>query len=186
MQQRPLGTTPTSVSAIGMGCAALSEGYGPADEKQSLLTLSMALERGVTLLDTADAYGLGHNEELLGRFLRGRPDTVVLATKAGLVRKPNLPPAIDNSAPYLRGACDASLRRLNVDTIDIYYLQRRDFGVPIEDTIGVLKELVVAGKVRYLGLCEVNADTLRRAHAVHPISALQSEYSLVTRGPENG
>jgi aryl-alcohol dehydrogenase-like predicted oxidoreductase len=172
------------VSAIGLGCAGMSEGYGPRDEEQSLHTLSMALERGVTFLDTADTYGLGHNEELLGRFLAERSPPVTLATKGGLVRAPNQPPVIDNSPDYLRTACEASLRRLGTDTIDLYYLQRRDPAVPIEETIGALAKLVRSGKVRYLGLCEVSADTLRRAHAVHLISALQSEYSLWTRGPE--
>jgi aryl-alcohol dehydrogenase-like predicted oxidoreductase len=186
MQQRSLGTTDKRISAIGLGCAGLSEGYGPPDEAQSRLTLSMALERGVTFLDTADVYGLGHNEELLGRFLRERRHPVVLATKVGLVRKPNQPPAIDNSPDYLRSACEASLRRLGVETLDLYYLQRRDPDVPIEETVGALAQLVQAGKVRYLGLSEVNENTLRRAHAVHPITALQSEYSLWTRGPETG
>lgn len=163
----------------------MSEGYGPRDDEQSLRTLSVASECGITLLDTADTYGFGHNEELLGRFLSGRRDFMV-ATKVGLVRAPGKPPVIDNSPQHLRSACEGSLRRLGVDTLDLCYLQRRDPAVPIEDAVGALAELVRAGKVRYLGLCEVNADTLRRAHAVHPISALQSEYSLWSRSPESG
>jgi aryl-alcohol dehydrogenase-like predicted oxidoreductase len=184
MQNRVLGTTPSQVSAIGLGCAGMSEGYGPRDDERSLQTLSAAFECGVTFFDTADTYGLGHNEELLGRFLRGRPRAALVATKGGLLRAPNRPPVIDNSPEYLRAACETSLRRLGVERLDLYYLQRRDPAVPIEATIGAMADLVEAGKVRYLGLCEVSAETLRRAHAIHPITALQSEYSLWTRGPE--
>jgi aryl-alcohol dehydrogenase-like predicted oxidoreductase len=184
MQYRALGSTAERVSTVGLGCAGLSEGYQLPDDERSFQTLATALEHGVNFFDTADTYGLGHNEELLSRFLRGRTRTAHVATKIGLVRLPNRPPAIDNSPDYLRRACEASLRRLGVDTLDLCYLQRRDAAVPIEATVGALADLVKAGKIRYLGLCEVNADTLRRAHAVHPITALQSEYSLWTREPE--
>ena len=184
MQQRSLGMTGTHIGAIGQGCALFSEGYGTPEDSKSMAALETALESGVTLFDTADAYGIGHNEELLGRFLHGRRNRAVIATKVGLVRKPGSPPAISNSPEYLRSACEASLRRLGVDTIDLYYLQRRDPEVPLEDVIGAMAGLVREGKVRYLGLSEVSAQTLQRACSVHPISALQSEYSLWSRGPE--
>lgn len=186
MLRRPLGKTGATVSAIGLGCMGMSEFYGPGDDQRSLETLATALEQGIDFLDTADMYGVGHNEELLGRFLKGRRERVVLATKFGIVRTPDAPTArhIDNSPQYVHQACDASLRRLGVDTIDLYYVHRRNQSVPIEDTVGAMAELVKAGKVRYLGLSEVSAETLRRAHAVHPITAIQSEYSLWTRGPE--
>ena len=186
MPRRPLGKTGATVSAIGLGCMGMSEFYGPGNDQQSLETLATALDRGIDFLDTADMYGLGHNEELLGRFLRGRRDRVVLATKFGIVRNRDDPKArrIDNSPGYIRHACDASLRRLGIDTIDLYYIHRRDPSVPIEDAVGTMAELVSAGKVRYLGLSEVSPETLRRAHAVHPIAAIQSEYSLWTREPE--
>jgi aryl-alcohol dehydrogenase-like predicted oxidoreductase len=186
MQRRPLGKTGTTVSAIGLGCMGMSEFYGPGNDEQSLATLAAALEQGIDFLDTADMYGLGHNEELLGRFLAGRREQVVLATKFGIVRDPNAPAArsIDNSPQYIRRACDASLRRLGIDTIDLYYAHRRDPSVPIEDAVGAMAELVTAGKVRHLGLSEVSPETLRRAHAVHPIAAIQSEYSLWSREPE--
>src|ERR1700759_137692 len=184
MQYRGLGSTAERIGVIGLGCAGLSEGYQRPDDERSLQTLATALEQGVNFFDTADTYGLGHNEELLARFLRGRTKSTCVATKIGLVRLPNKPPAIDNSPGYLREACEASLRRLAVDTLDLCYLQRRDPAVPIEDTVGALADLVRSGKIRHLGLCEVNADTLRRAHTVHPIAALQSEYSLWPREPE--
>ena len=186
MQQRSLGMTGTRIAAIGQGCALFSEGYGTPEDAQSLGALETALDAGVTLFDTSDAYGIGHNEELLGRFFRGRPGRAVIATKVGLVRKPGDPrPSISNSPEYIRSACEASLRRLGVDTIDLYYLQRRDSEVPLEDVIGAMAGLVREGKVRYLGLSEVSAQTLQRACAVHPIAALQSEYSLWSRGPES-
>lgn len=186
MLRRPLGKTGTTVSAIGLGCMGMSEFYGPGDDRQSLETLATALEQGIDFVDTADMYGLGHNEELLGRFLKGRRERLVVATKFGIVRDPDAPAArrIDNSPQYVRQACDASLRRLGIDTIDLYYVHRRDRSVPIEDTVGAMAQLVKGGKVRYLGLSEVSPETLRRAHAVHPITAIQSEYSLSTRGPE--
>ncbi len=186
MPRRQLGKTGATVSAIGLGCMGMSEFYGPGDDRQSLETLATALEQGIDLLDTADMYGFGHNEELLGRFLKGRRERVVLATKFGIVRNRDNPAArrIDNSPQYVHQACDASLRRLGVDTIDLYYIHRRDPSVPIEDAVGAMAELVKAGKVRYLGLSEVAPETLRRAHAVHPITAIQSEYSLWSREPE--
>jgi aryl-alcohol dehydrogenase-like predicted oxidoreductase len=186
MLRRSLGNTGTTVSAIGLGCMGMSEFYGERDDQQSLETLATALEQGIDLLDTADMYGLGHNEELLGRFLRGRRERVVLATKFGIVRSAENPRArrIDNSPRYIRQACEASLRRLGTDTIDLYYAHRRDPSVPIEDAVGAMAELVQAGKVRHLGLSEVAPETLRRAYAVHPIAAIQSEYSLWTREPE--
>lgn len=186
MLRRPLGKTGTTVSAIGLGCMGMSEFYGPGNDQQSLETLATALDNGIDFLDTADMYGFGHNEELLGRFLKGRRERVVLATKFGIVRNRDNPAArrVDNSPQYVREACDASLRRLGVETIDVYYIHRRDPSVPIEDAVGAMAELVKAGKVRYLGLSEVAPETLRRAHAVHPITAIQSEYSLWSREPE--
>jgi aryl-alcohol dehydrogenase-like predicted oxidoreductase len=190
MEKRDLGASRLTVSALGLGCMGMSEFYGPTDDAQSLATLERALELGVTFLDTADMYGSGHNEELLGRFLTGRRDKMVLATKFGIVRRPgDTGPAryertVDTSPAYLRAACEASLRRLGTEVIDLYYAHRLDPDVPVEDTVGAMAELVRAGKVRALGLSEVSARTLRRAHAVHPIAAVQSEYSLWTREPE--
>jgi aryl-alcohol dehydrogenase-like predicted oxidoreductase len=185
MEQRPLGMTGKMISAIGHGCALFSEGYGTPDDTESQRSLGAAVEAGVNFFDTSDAYGIGHNEELLGGFLRGRGDQVLIATKVGLVRKPGAPPTIDNSPQYITTACEASLRRLGVEAIDLYYLQRRDPALPIEDVIGAMAKLVESGKVRYLGLSEVSAETLRLAGSVHPITALQSEYSLWSRGPES-
>ncbi|WP_228973080.1 aldo/keto reductase [Streptomyces sp. DH12] len=173
-----------AVSAQGLGCMGMSHGYGAADDAQSIATLRRALDLGVTLLDTADFYGAGHNEELVGRAVAGRRDEAVLATKFGFANRLGEPTRIRGDAPYVRQACEASLRRLGVDHIDLYYLHRVDPRVPIEETVGAMAELVRAGKVRHLGLSEAGADTLRRAHAVHPIAALQSEWSLWTRDPE--
>jgi aryl-alcohol dehydrogenase-like predicted oxidoreductase len=186
MKQRTLGAGGPVVSAVGLGCMGMSEFYGPADEAESIATIHRALDLGVTFLDTADAYGYGDNERLLGRAIADRREEVFLATKFGLARDRANPAArrIDSSPEYARQACDASLQRLGVEHIDLYYLHRRNPEVPIEDTVGAMAELVAAGKVRHLGLSEVNADTLRRAHAVHPITALQSEYSLWERGLE--
>jgi aryl-alcohol dehydrogenase-like predicted oxidoreductase len=186
MQKRKLGQL--EVSALGLGCMGMSEFYGPTDEKEALATLDRARELGITLLDTADAYGLGRNEELVGRALRGRRGGVVLATKFGLVRDPGNPAArgVSGRPEYVRAACEASLRRLGVEVIDLYYQHRVDPQVPIEETVGAMAALVAAGKVRHLGLSEAGAATIRRAHAVHPITALQSEYSLWTRDPEDG
>jgi aryl-alcohol dehydrogenase-like predicted oxidoreductase len=183
MDYRILGTGGPRVSAIGLGCMGMSEFYGPADEATSVATIHRALDLGVNLLDTADMYGIGHNERLVGRAIAGRRDEVVLATKFGIVREDGQG-RIDSSAGYARRAIDASLARLGVDHVDLYYLHRRDPDVPIEETVGALAELVRAGKVLHIGLSEVGAETLRRAHAVHPIAALQSEYSLWTRDVE--
>ncbi|MBI1207770.1 MAG: aldo/keto reductase [Azospirillum sp.] len=186
MQKRHLGRSGLEVSCLGLGCMGMSEFYGPADEAESMATLERALELGVTLFDTADMYGRGRNEELVGRFLKGRRDRVVLATKFGIVRDADGGPgrSICNRPDYVREACDASLKRLGVDTIDLYYAHRIDPKAPIEETVGAMAGLVRAGKVRALGLSEVSAVTLRRAAAVHPIAAVQSEYSLWERGPE--
>ncbi len=186
MQRRRIGSGGPEVSAIGLGCMGMSEFYGPRDDAESTATIRHALDRGVNLLDTADMYGPYINEELVGRAIRGRRDEAVLATKFGFVRDPADADrrVIDGSPAHVREACEASLRRLGVDTIDLYYLHRVDARVPVEETVGAMAGLVAAGKVRWLGLSEVSAQTLRRAHAVHPISALQSEYSLWTRDPE--
>ena len=170
------------VGAQGLGCMGMSEFYGPGDEAESVATIHRAAELGVTLLDTADMYGRGANEELVGRALAGRRDQVVLATKFGVVRSDDpMAMGIRGDADYVRQSCDGSLHRLGVDHIDLYYLHRVDPIVPIEETVGAMAELVTAGKVRHLGLSEAGADTIRRAHAVHPITALQTEWSLWSR-----
>ncbi|CAO3445462.1 aldo/keto reductase [Azospirillum largimobile] len=185
MKQRNIGSI-LSVSEIGLGCMGMSEFYGPTDDAQSLATLERALELGVTHYDTADMYGGGHNESLLARFLSGNRDRVVIATKFGIVRQPGeYARRIDTSAAYVAQACDASLKRLGVETIDLYYAHRLNPDIPVEETVGAMADLVRAGKVRALGLSEVSAATLRRAHAVHPIAAVQSEYSLWTRDMED-
>ncbi|GGT64594.1 aldo/keto reductase [Streptomyces purpureus] len=173
-----------AVSAQGLGCMGMSHGYGDSDDAQSIATLHRALDLGVTLLDTADFYGAGHNEELIGRAVAGRRDEVVLATKFGFANRLGEPTRVRGDAAYVRQACEASLRRLGVDHIDLYYQHRVDPDVPIEETVGAMAELVQAGKVRHLGLSEAGAHTIRRAHAVHPITALQSEWSLWTRDIE--
>ncbi|MER5372924.1 aldo/keto reductase [Streptomyces sp. NPDC002553] len=173
-----------TVSAQGLGCMGMSHAYGDADEAESIATLRHALDLGVSLLDTSDFYGHGHNEELIGRAIAGRRDDVVLATKFGFANRLGEPTAIRGDAEYVRQACEASLRRLGVDHIDLYYQHRVDPQVPIEETVGAMAELVQAGKVRHLGLSEAGAATIRRAHAVHPIAALQSEWSLWTRDLE--
>lgn len=186
MKQRNIGGI-LSVSEIGLGCMGMSEFYGPTDDAQSLTTLERALELGVTHYDTADMYGSGHNETLLARFLAGKRDRVTLATKFGIVRQPGeYARRVDTSAAYVAQACDASLKRLGVETIDLYYAHRINPDIPVEETVGAMADLVKAGKVRALGLSEVSAATLRRAHAVHPIAAVQSEYSLWTRDVEAG
>ncbi|MFE1770169.1 aldo/keto reductase [Streptomyces sp. NPDC059008] len=172
------------VSAQGLGCMGMSHGYGKSDDAQSIATINRALDLGVSLLDTSDFYGAGHNEELIGRAIAGRRDEVVLATKFGFANRLGEPTAIRGDAAFVRQACDASLRRLGVDHIDLYYQHRVDPRTPIEETVGAMAELVAAGKVRHLGLSEASATTLRRAHAVHPIAALQSEWSLWTRDLE--
>jgi aryl-alcohol dehydrogenase-like predicted oxidoreductase len=172
------------VSALGLGCMGMSPVYGEPDEAEAVATIHRALEVGVDFLDTADAYGDGHNEELVGRALRGRRDSAILATKFGIARRPDGTLGVDGSPGYAHAACDASLKRLGVETIDLYYLHRVDPAVPIEETVDAMSRLVQAGKVRFIGLSEAGPQTLRRAHAVHPITALQTEYSLWSREPE--
>jgi aryl-alcohol dehydrogenase-like predicted oxidoreductase len=185
LTQRRLGTQGLTVSAEGLGCMGMSEFYGTADEGEAIATIQRALELGVTLLDTADMYGPFTNEKLVGRAIAGRRDAVVIATKFGNERAEDGTRLGVNGRPeYVRAACDASLQRLGVDHIDLYYQHRVDFDTPIEETVGAMAELVQAGKVRYLGLSEASPETIRRAHAVHPISALQTEYSLWSRDPE--
>jgi len=186
MKTRRLGRHGPVVSAIGLGCMPMSQSYGRPDEAGGLETIRRALDLGVSFLDTADVYGPFTNEELVGRAIRGRRDEVFLATKCGFVPGASGPMAVDGSREHIRAACDASLRRLGVPTIDLYYLHRVDPRTPIEDSVRAMAGLVAEGKVRYLGLSEVSAKTLRRAHAVHPITAVQSEYSLWTRDPEDG
>lgn len=185
MKKRQLGRSGLSVSAIGLGCMGMSEFYGDADEAESVRVIHRALERGIDFLDTADMYGVGRNEELVGRAIADRRDKVVLATKFGNVRGPNGERlGISGKPDYVRAACEASLRRLKVDVIDLYYQHRVDPQTPIEDTIGAMADLVTAGKVRHLGLSEASPATVRRAAKVHPIAALQTEYSLWSRDPE--
>ncbi|WP_298208731.1 aldo/keto reductase [Ferrimicrobium sp.] len=185
MEQRELGSEGLTVSLVGLGCMGMSEFYGPANDTQSINVIHQAIELGVTFLDTADMYGPFTNEQLVGRALVGRRDDVTLATKFGNVRGENGEfQGINGDPDYVRRACDASLRRLGVDVIDLYYQHRVDPKVPIEETVGAMADLVTDGKVRHLGLSEASAATIRRAHATHPISALQSEYSLWTRDPE--
>lgn len=172
------------VSVIGLGCMGMSQSYGEADPAESARTLHRALDLGVTFLDTANAYGNGRNEELIGQVLSARRTSFVLATKFGIVRQADGKSGVDGRPEQVAQRCDESLRRLNTDYIDLYYLHRLDPTVPIEDTVGAMAKLISAGKVRHLGLSEISAKTLRRAHAVHPITAVQSEYSLWTRDPE--
>ena len=186
MRYRNLGHSSLSVSAIGLGCMGMSEFYGPRNEEESVATIHLALDRGVNFLDTADMYGSGHNEELLGRAIQGRRNAIVLATKFGNVRGPDGSFLGINGRPeYVRTACEASLRRLNIETIDLYYQHRVDASVPIEETVGAMGRLVEEGKVRFLGLSEAAPATLRRAHRIHPITALQTEYSLWSHEPED-
>ncbi len=186
MDQVKLGAQGAVVSRMGLGCMGMSEFYGPRDDGESAATILRALDLGVTMLDTADAYGIGDNEELVGKTIQGRRHQVFLATKVGNVRSKNEPNkwGLNGRPEYVRAACNASLRRMGVDHIDLYYLHRVDPATPIEDTVGALGELVTAGKVRYLGLSEAAPATIRRAHAVHPITALQTEYSLWERHVE--
>ncbi len=188
MRKRHLGRSGLEVSALGLGCMGMSDFYAGRDEREAEAALLRALELGVTFFDTADMYGPHINERLLGRMLRGHRDGVVIATKFGIVRDPADPSVrgFNGRPEYVRAACEGSLQRLGIDTIDLYYQHRVDPAVPIEDTVGAMADLVRAGKVRHLGLSEASADTLARACAVHPIAALQSEYSLWTRDPEDG
>ena len=188
MQKRTLGSRGPQVSAIGLGCMGMSEFYGAHDDAESLEVLRHALDAELDFLDTADMYGSGANEQLVGKAIRGRRDEVVLATKFGIVRDPNEPSnrRISGRPEYVRAACDASLKRLGVEHIDLYYQHRVDRDVPIEETVGAMADLVRAGKVRFLGLSEPSAQTIERAQQVFPITAVQSEYSLWTRDPEDG
>jgi aryl-alcohol dehydrogenase-like predicted oxidoreductase len=187
MQHRPLGRSGLSVSCLGLGCMGMSEFYGPRNDDESLATMQAALDAGINFFDTADMYGHGHNEELVGRFLKGRRDKVILATKFAVVRDQKTGARrIDNSPAYIRAACDASLKRLGIERIDLYYMHRRNPDTPIEEAVGAMAGLAKAGKVKAIGLSEVSAETLRRAHKVHPIAALQTEYSLWSRDPEDG
>lgn len=186
MKERTLGTQGLRVSELGLGCMGMSDFYSNRDDEESIATIHHALDRGVTFLDTADMYGVGKNEELVGRAIKGRRDQVVLATKFGNVRSEDGKFLGVNGRPeYVKAACDASLRRLGVDYIDLYYQHRVDPDVPIEETVGAMADLVKAGKVRYLGLSEAAPATIRRAHQTHPITALQTEYSLWSRDVED-
>ena len=185
---RRLGAQGLQTFAIGLGCMGMSEFYGPSDEKESLAAIHRALELGINMLDTADMYGPFKNAELVGRAIKGKRDRVIIATKFGNVRDPKDPTkrSINGRPEYVRQACEGSLKRLGVDTIDLYYQHRVDPNTPIEDTVGAMAELVREGKVRYIGLSEASVNTIRRAHKIHPISAVQTEYSLWTRDPEEG
>jgi len=185
MQYRRLGKSSLIVSAIGLGCMGMSQSYGTPDDQESTATIHYAIDRGITMLDTADMYGGGTNEELVGRAIAKRRNEVIVATKFGNMRQPDGRFLGVNGKPeYVQAACEASLKRLNISNIDLFYLHRVDTNVPIEETVGAMARLIEQGKVRYLGLSEAGAKTIRRAHATYPIAALQSEYSIWTRDPE--
>ena len=187
MKKRKLGRSGLEVSALGLGCMGMSEFYGPRDDAESIATIHAALDAGLDFLDTADAYGPYLNEELVGRAIKGRREKVFLATKFGIVRGPDPSTrSVSGKPDYVRACCEASLKRLGVDTIDLYYQHRVDPNTPIEETVGAMAELVRAGKIKHIGLSEASPQTLRRATAVHKITALQTEYSLWSRDPEDG
>ena len=184
MQHRRLGKSPLEVSGIGLGCMGMSTAYGEPNNEESIATIHQALDAGINFLDTSDAYAKGVNEELVGRAIKGRRDQVILTTKFGNLRTPDGKPMVDGRPEYVPKACEASLKRLGVEVIDLYLQHRVDPEGPIEDTVGAMAKLIDQGKVRYIGLSEAGAETVRRAHATHPITALQSEYSLWTREME--
>ena len=187
MKQRKLGSQGLVVSAIGLGCSGMSGEYGVPDDVESIKTMHRAIELGLNLFDTSDAYSAGKNEKLVGEGIKGKRDKVIVASKFGNVRGPNGERGGVNGKPeYVPVACEASLKRLGIDVIDLYYIHRIDKSVPIEETVGAMSRLVEQGKVRYLGLCEAGAETIRRAHKTHPLTALESEYSLWTRDIEIG
>lgn len=188
MQSKPLGNQGLQTSPLGLGCMGMSDFYGKRNDEESIAVIHRAFELGITFFDTADMYGPYTNEELVGKAIKPFRQQVTLATKFGIVRDPNDPSkrGVNGKPEYVRSSCEGSLRRLGVDVIDLYYLHRKDPDTPIEETVGAMAELVEQGKIKAIGLSEVNADTLRKAHSVHPITALQTEYSLWTRDPEDG